>query len=447
VGTLVISGPNAGGKTVALKTVGLAVLMAAHGIPVPLAEGSTIPWFGHLWCHIGDEQDVAADLSTFSAAMTAAARMLRDAGADSLVLYDELGSGTDPLEGAALGCALLEELARRRATTIATTHLAAIALAAGEADGMDNAAMEYDEDRQRPTYTLRVGRPGRSRALEIAATTGVPGPILDRARELLGGQHLQLDRWLERLERLEGELLAERGDLARLRRAADDEQRRLASRAEELEAERRRVPEKLAEERERLRERAKRQLDDVLARLDEAVAERRQVGRRQREKLRQEALELPLDRPSGTPPEELREGAPVRLAGLGTVAVLEEVRGSRALVTSGGKRLWVPAGDLRPAAAEARPSSRIRVDVEEEGVGDELKLLGLDRVAARDELERFLDQALARGRARVRVVHGHGTGALRQVVQEVCREHPAVRSFRHPPQSRGGTGATEIELG
>jgi len=211
----VISGPNAGGKTVVLKTIGLMVLMCRSGIPLPVEEGTVIPDFDHIWCHIGDEQDVGADLSTFSGAMAATARLLESADPETLVLFDELGTGTDPLEGAALGCALLEELNRRGGMTVVSTHLAAIALSASAADGMENAAMEFDEDSERPTYTLFMGRPGRSRALEIAHRMGVSENVLMRARELLGGDHLELDRWLRRLETLEQELEAERVEVRR----------------------------------------------------------------------------------------------------------------------------------------------------------------------------------------------------------------------------------------
>lgn len=445
---LVISGPNAGGKTVALKTVGLMVLMASHGIPLPAAAGTAIPALRELWAHVGDEQDVASDLSTFSAAMSATSSLLSRADSATLALYDELGAGTDPLEGSALGCALLEELGRRRTLTVATTHLAAIAMTA-DADGtMENAAMEYDEAAGRPTFTLRVGRPGRSRALEIADRMGVSGAVLDRARTLLGDHQLELDRWLERLEAQEAELErarsraeAERLALERGRREADAERGR-------LETERASLPQRLAEERERLRRRAKTQLDEALARLDRAVAEARQLGRRQRQKLRDAALDLEPPEAPGTPaPGAVVEpGARVRLTTLGAAGELVEVRGSRALVAVTGKRLWVGTDELRPTGEPAAaPPPPVRVEAEDPGAG-ELLLLGLDAEAARELLETFLDRSLAAGRRAVRIVHGHGTGTLRRMVAEVCRTHPAVRSFAHPPQSRGGTGATEVDL-
>jgi DNA mismatch repair protein MutS2 len=446
VRTLVVSGPNAGGKTVVLKTIGLMALMCARGIPLPADEGTAVPLFSRLWCHIGDEQDVAADLSTFSGSMAATARLLEEADSATLVLFDELGAGTDPLEGAAIGCALLEELSRRGALTVVSTHLAAIALAASATDGMENAAVEYDETIQRPTYVLAVGRPGRSRALEIAHRMGVADGVLERARDLLGGDHLELDRWLRRLEALEMQLEAERSEVALLRAETDSVRQEAARELERLENERKMLPQELAAEREELQRRAKKKLDAAIARLQKALEEHEALGKRRLQKVRDEALRLDDHRSVAIADGGgLEEGARVRLA-VGGEGVLREVRGSRAQVDVAGKRLWVAVGELEVVGGPP-PAQRAAVKVESIDVTDrELKLIGLDCEHAREELERFLDQALTTGVPAVRIVHGHGTGTLRRMVIEVCRSHPAVRSFRHPPQHRGGTGVTEVEL-
>ncbi len=447
VATMVISGPNAGGKTIVLKTLGLMVLMAFRGIPIPISEGSSIPHLTGLWCHIGDEQDVAADLSTFSGAMAATARLLEDASPETLVLFDELGAGTDPMEGAALGCALLEELTARGCITVVSTHLAAIALAANSNDAMDNAAMDYDEATERPTYTLTVGRPGRSRALEIADRMGVMSSVLDRARELLGGDHLELDKWLRRLEILENELEAERLLLRQQMAEADGVRRDARLELERLEAERRELPEKLLAERDALRRRAKEKLDKAIARLKKATEEHEALGRRRLASLREEALrlDLPGNERVSPPDKGLEPGVAVKLE-MGGRGVLREVRGSRAQVEVSGKRLWVPSQELTLIGTAPKTTpSKVRV-VAAETTARELKLIGLDSERAREDLERFLDQAHTSGLAAVRIVHGHGTGTLRRMVADVCRTHPAVRSFRHPPQNLGGTGATEVEL-
>jgi DNA mismatch repair protein MutS2 len=449
VRTLVISGPNAGGKTVALKTLGMMALMCYHGIPLPVEDGTLIPELSHIWCHIGDEQDVAADLSTFSGAMTATARLLDRADEQTLVLYDELGAGTDPLEGAALGCALLEEVTDRSCLSVATTHLAAIAMAAGEADGMDNGAMEFDEAEGRPTYTLTIGRPGRSRALEIASRSGIPRSVLDRASDLLGGQHLELDRWLRRLEELEQELIGDRETCARQQRELHALQQDVEQQVEQLQGEREQLPKELAHERDLLRRRAQRRLDEALARLDEAIAHQEKIGRRQRQRIREEALafdERPTEVGDDAPPE-LELGAHVKILSLSRGGTVSAIRGTQAQVMVDGKRLWVATSDLAPDDGAGSPLPNATVEVtSDQRTGSELVLLGMDSERAREELERFLDQALADGPSRVRVVHGHGTGVLRRTVAEVCRSHPAVRSFRHPPQHLGGTGVTEVTL-
>jgi DNA mismatch repair protein MutS2 len=447
VRTLVVSGPNAGGKTVVLKTLGLMFLMCGRGIPLPVEEGTAIPHFDRLWCHIGDEQDVAADLSTFSGAMAATARLLDEADEHTLVLFDELGAGTDPLEGAALGCALLEDLTGRGGVTVVSTHLAAIALAANAADGMDNAAMDYDEGSERSTYTLSMGRPGRSRALEIADRMGVSKGVLARARELLGGEHLELDHWLRRLEVLEKDLEEERVELRQRRGEAEQALGDARRELERLESERGELPKKLAQEREELRRRAKQKLDKAISRLQRATEEHEVLGRRRLQKLRDEALRLEIrdDRAAAKPSDGLEVGARVRLA-IGGKGELRELRGSRAQVEVSGKRLWVPSSEIEVLGKPTqRPSAKIRVQTVED-TPREINLIGLDSERAREDLERFLDRAFSAGKPAVRVVHGHGAGILRRMVADVCRSHPAVRSFRHPSQQFGGTGATEVDL-
>ncbi len=448
ISTIVVSGPNAGGKTVVLKTIGLMVLMCYHGIPISVEPGSSIPWFDHIWCRIGDDQTIAADLSTFSGAMATTAELLEAAGPRSLVIYDELGSGTDPLEGAALGCAILEELTSRGCRTVATTHLAAIALAASSADGMDNAAMHFDEDEGRPTYRLRMGRPGRSRGLEIAETMGLPETVIERARVLLGGQHLELDRWLERLETLEAELLSERRTIERERADLSIARARLEQERRRLEADRAALPDRLEEERGRLRDRAKKRLDRALARLDRAEEERRHLGRRMRQKIRDEALDLSDENSLDPPVSEanLEPGMRVRVRSLGAEGVLQDVRSGQVRVAVAGKRFWVSRSDVEPI--ERRTETPVKRPAVAVDVGDrepeELVLLGLDAEEARERVERYLDRAHAGGVRSVRIVHGHGTGVLKRVVAEIVSTHPGVVSYGHPPGNRGGTGATEV---
>ena len=271
-----------------------------------------------------------------------------------------------------------------------------------------------------------------------------------RAEELLGGDHLELDRWLRRLETLEQELIEERSHLAV--RESQIEGLRLDAAAElaRLEKERASLPVELGAERERLRNWAKQQLDRATAKLEKATKELKPLGRRSIQKLRDEALDLGVPAPTRVirpRPRVPRIGARVRLVGLGGEGEIQAIRGSQVSVVIGNKRVWVPVTDIE-ILRRGRNAPRKRVvhiEVTEEAP-QELMLIGLDSERAREDVERALDQAFAAGKRAIRIVHGHGTGTLRRMVADVCREHPAVKSFKHPPGNRGGTGATEVEI-
>ena len=444
---VLLSGPNAGGKTVALKTVGLATLMAQSGIPVLAGAGSGLPAFAKVWCHLGDEQDLFSDLSTFTGAMRATAALLADADADTLVLYDELGSGTDPEEGAALAAALLEELARRRCWTLATAHLITVAAHLEDVAGARNASMGYDEATGRPTYRLHVGAPGRSRGLAIASSCGVPAPVLTRAREMLSRSFLAIDGYLEALANERDRLARERDRLAGLGREAEAARARTEEERAALVAAQEAVRARLGEERDRLRRRAHDALAAALAQLEQARARGEFPGRKRIAAVRRSALDFEPESPAAAShAEPLAPGATVRLAGVRATGQVVRVAGERIEVLVGDKRIWVEAGACEPIAPPP-PSAPGEVEVTtSEAPESELKLIGMTQEEARDEVERFLDRAVVAGIGHVRIVHGHGTGALRRVVRDVLAHHPAVARFSHPPQFRGGTGATEAEL-
>ncbi len=444
---VLLSGPNAGGKTVALKTVGLVALMAQAGIPVPVAEGSAVPRLTRVWCHLGDEQNLLSDLSTFTGAMRATASLLEQADGDTLALYDELGSGTDPEEGAALAAALVEELARRGCWTLATAHLITVAAHLEGVPGAVNAAMGYDETTGRPTYTLHLGVPGRSRGLAIASSCGVPRSLLERARALLSRAFLAIDGYLaslqgerERLARDREALAAARDDAEAARRRAEDEGRELVAAREKLRG-------RLADERDALRRRAREQLAAALAELEEARARGEFPGKKRVAAVRRTALEFAGEAEAVEAAGPFDVGASVRLRGTTSVGEVSRVVGERVELRVGDKRLWVERSACEPVAAPPpRRAGGVEVVAAGEGQPSEIKLIGRTQDEARDELERFLDHAALSGVPRVRIVHGHGTGALRRVVREVLAAHPAVAHFSHPPQGRGGTGVTEAEL-
>ena len=443
---VLLSGPNAGGKTVALKTIGLATLMADAGIPVLAEEGSTLPRLDRVWCHIGDEQSLFSDLSTFTGAMQATASILAAAGPETLVLYDELGAGTDPEEGAALAAALLEELVRSSCWAVATGHLVTVAAHVEQLPGAANAAMGYDEATGRPTYRFVAGLPGRSRGLDIAAACGVPPRLVARARSMLSQAYLALDTHLARLDREREAYLHEQSALAARQADAEAARVRLDEERDRLEAERRRLNDALAEEREKLRRTASERLDAVLAEIAAARARGELPGKRRQATLRRAAALEEAPRDAGTATGPLAVGSRVRPAGTRTVGTVGRVVGDRVEVLLGGKRLWVEAAACEPVSAAAAPPPAPTVVPAADDSALELKLIGLTEDEAREELERFLDRALLAGQRGIRVVHGHGSGVLRRMVHEVLSRHAAVVSFSHPPQMRGGTGVTEAEL-
>jgi DNA mismatch repair protein MutS2 len=444
---VLLSGPNAGGKTVALKTIGLTALMVQAGIPVLAAPSSLVPVLSHVWCHIGDEQNLFSDLSTFTGAMRFTARMLEGADRDTLVLYDELGSGTDPEEGAPLAAALLERFVRTGCWAVATAHHVALAAHVERLPGAVNAAMGYDEASGRPDFRLRLGLPGRSRGLAIAAICGVEQAVLARARELLAPGVLTLDAYLARLQEELEQLEQERSVLRDRQQVAEEEARQLAAARSALEDERRASGAKLAQERDRLRRASEQRLGAVLEELAAARARGELPGKRRLASLRHQALTVPEDKAPAAPPDGVTPGASVRLRGSTAVGTVARVLDDRLEVRIGSKRVWVAIADCEEVAdpTAATPAAEVVV-TGAEGPPDELHLLGLTGEQAREELERFLDRALLAGIRRVRVVHGHGSGTLRRMVRDVLEHHPAVARFLHPPQQRGGTGVTEVEL-
>ncbi|MEW6338381.1 MAG: endonuclease MutS2 [Acidobacteriota bacterium] len=445
---LLLSGPNAGGKTVALKTLGVTALMVHTGIPVLLDPGSYLPALSGVYCHIGDEQSLFSDLSTFTGAMRATADLFRVADADALVLYDELGSGTDPEEGAALAAALLEALVAAGCWTIATAHLVTVAAHVEGLSGAANASMGFDESANRPTYRFQPGLPGRSRGLAIAGECGVPRAIIERARGLLSRASLTLDTYLARLDEERRRFALESDRLAAASKDADIARQRYDAVIADLDKERRAMRDALLAEREALRRQARERFDESLAALLEAGSRGALPGKRRQASLRSLAADLPDEDagPAGPAPG-LAEGMTVRVRGVRGSGVIGKVAGKRVEVQMGDKRIWVEdiACESIAAPVSGRPASPTYTAGGDEPHG-ELRLLGLSEEDAREQLEQCLDRSALAGVRRLRVVHGHGTGVLRKMVREVLSRHPAVARFTHPAQNRGGTGVTEAEL-
>jgi DNA mismatch repair protein MutS2 len=445
---LVITGPNAGGKTVAAKTLGLAVLAAQAGLPVPCEAGTVLPIVGSLIATVGDEQDLLADRSTFSGRLARLGEAWDAAGPGALALLDELGSGTDPEEGAALGVALLEHLLERRSFALFTTHLAKVAAAALERDGAGCAAMEFDPDSGRPLYRLRPGAPGGSEALALARRLGLAPSWIARAEQLLGPEHRDLRRLLAELE-------ATRAELARATLAAEEQRQeaslaaaRLERERATLEAERRMVGRKLQGELGAFRERVQRELADVEQRLRREFEAGRRRGVAAEELARRfEAAPTLAAEAEAAPAGPIEVGARVRHRALGWSGRLERLDGDRVEVAVAGKRVRARRGDLVAVGSERRvPDARPPVEPGEATAPAELMLLGRRVEEALDEIDDFLDRGLRAGLREARIVHGHGTGRLRDAIREHLRRHPAVVTYRAGAPNEGGNGATVVAL-
>ncbi len=458
VKTLVITGPNAGGKSVALKTVGLFALMVQTGIPIPAAPDSTLPVFENIFADIGDFQSIENDLSTFSSHVQRIANILRQATARSLVLLDEIGAGTDPAEGSALSIALLEELTGRGCKTLVTTHHSNLKAFAFDTPGVENGSMEFESTTLAPTYRFKAGVPGSSYALEICDRLGLKKSLLQRSRVLLGEDKqrlenliLELDRKAQHAEELARDLEAER---ERLRQLTGRYEEKMAS-IKRFEKEARENA--LSEARELLAgsnaavERAIKEIRENQA-SREAIAEARERLVEQRKKIDAVAQRADAETP------EKREERPSLAAGVAVLwkkqrksgKVLEAPAGAnKVLVQFGDLKIWVRAEELSRATPEKQTpkTTSVRVSTSDKGtVLPEIDVRGMRVEEATDRVDKFLDDALLAGWERVRIIHGKGTGALRKGVLAFLEKHPRVRSADMAAWNEGDFGVTVVEL-
>ncbi|MDA8017256.1 MAG: Smr/MutS family protein [Thermoanaerobaculia bacterium] len=459
--TLLITGPNAGGKTVTLKTLGLLALAHQCGLPIPVDKGSRIPFFRAVVATIGDDQDLLADQSTFSGRLLRLKEAWEHASPDALILLDELGSGTDPEEGAALSRALMEGLLERRPLTLITTHLSQLAVAALDLDGAFCAAMQFDDGSGEPTYRLLPGPPGASEAVSLAHRLGLPAPWLERAEALLGSEHKELRRLLAEVENQRRELAELHSRLDAEVRDAEVLRERLVQREQELVDEKRAVGKRLKAELEVFRQETRDRLRDEVDKLRRQLeSDGGGVGRRKRlaadveETLFRRAPEVEVE-----PNEELplEVGKPVRHKKLGWQGELEKLERGKAQVSVNGKSLLCKARDLtgmrpdpttlpRKSSSRAPRRTRSMRETSSDAPPKELHLIGRRVEPALEELDRYLDRALLASMGQVRVVHGHGTGRLRDAVREHLSGHLAVSSLRPGGKGEGGDGATVVDL-
>ena len=444
---MIITGPNAGGKTIALKTTGLLVVLALTGIPVPAASTSSIPLIEQLLVDIGDDQSIEASLSTFSAHVSNIADILRRADRKTLVLMDELGTGTEPGQGAAIACAVLHDLHDHGALVLATTHLTDIIGFVHKTPGMVNAAMEFDLRTLSPLYRLKMGEPGQSHAIEIARRYGLPERVILFAQGMVSRLESDFHDLLAELKEERKRYEAALADVERRILTVADRERLVAERLAAAEQQKRAILEKSLQEAKGVIQGAKREVSAIL---DEA---RREKSRLAKEKVRaaEEQVEAQLRElhpETHLPLEKIAPGDTVFVRSIGydgTVVAVDRKQG-RLRVRAGLMELDVNVTDLAPRRGKAPVTRKAPRQAADEGAASQLNLLGARVDEALPEVERFLNHASLDGLAEVRIIHGKGTGALMRAVREYLEGHPLVQGVRKGEPFEGGDGATVVTL-
>jgi len=452
--TLVISGPNTGGKTVALKTFGLLALMVRSGLPIPCHPDSAIYPFTQVFADIGDEQSIEESLSTFSGHIERLVRVLEQVEPGALVLLDELGTGTDPEEGGALALAVLDRLRECGACTVVTTHLNLVKGYAQLRDGVENAAVEFDAETLAPSFRLHYGVPGASSAFTIARRLGVPEAILGRAGEYLGAGEQEGQELVEDLNRLRKEIEHDR-DLARAEReAARAERSRRKQLLDEVDRERNFILDKAVKKAEKVVRRAEDQVQELLEEARRAQPDKPREARLKAEmrQIRQDVVQqLSTPQDKGKVPGEVSPGEVLWVAPLGVDATVVkdcereielDLQGKRTRVKRENLQQYVPRR-FQDTPQQVVAASRIERDV----APSRLVLVGLRVEESLGKLTRFLDDALLAGHRQLEVVHGSGSGRLRKAVREFLREHRSVQGFYAAPIEQGGENVTIVDLG
>ena len=453
---LIITGPNTGGKTVVLKSVAIGIFLALSGLPVPAAEGTRVGWIDHMAADIGDEQGIEQSLSTFSSHIRRIIAMMEKAGKDSLFLLDELGAGTDPQEGAALGIAILEALKERGSLVLATTHHNPIKRYALGSRGVEAAGMEFDPATLAPTFKLIMGLPGKSNALFIAERLGMPKEVIDLAREHLSGEARAAEQVMAELfdKQVELEsagtaLAEERKNLASLRRKLEDRIRGVDEKQEK-------ILEEADKKAKAIMDKAERTALEMLNRLRGAAesSARREFGKSKEEmqplkdriNRREKSLARKRMEREGVP----RVGDVVKLIGTEARGVVESIKGDKAAVVAGSMTIEVPLKDLTRVEGKAPPPaaglSQIAHAPVPRGVPSSIMVRGMTVDEAIPEMEVYLDRAFRAGYGEVVIIHGRGEGILRREVHSLCRGLPYVADFRLGHASEGGCGVTIVSF-
>ena len=457
--SLIITGPNTGGKTVTLKIVGLFALMVQSGIFVPANEGSEFPVFEHIYADIGDEQSIEQSLSTFSSHMKNIVGILDKADENSLVLLDELGAGTDPIEGAALAMSILEELNDRHCMCVSTTHYSEIKAFAMTHEGMENASMEFDIDRLCPTYRLYIGIPGKSNAFEISSRLGLPSSIIDKAKSFLKGEDVRFEDIISsaqsqhRIAEEERKMAEEaRAELEKLRADAERERKK-------LDEDRNRLQSKAKEDAKRIVADTKREMEKLIVEIrsikdiDRSAADRAIQAARVTLRATETAVnekEAIKKEDNTKPPKTVRAGDTVNIVTLDQKATVLSAPDSKGevMVQAGVMKLNVKLKDIRlieEKKAAAPTSGKVGLGAGKQ-VGLELDVRGMLVDEANIIVDRYLDDAYNAGLSEVNIIHGKGTGALRTGIQAFLKRHPLVKGYRMGSYGEGDAGVTVVTL-
>lgn len=455
---LVITGPNTGGKTVTLKTIGLSCLMAQSGLHIPAEKDPELPIYDAVYSDIGDEQSIEQSLSTFSSHMTNIVRILENMTEDSLVLFDELGAGTDPVEGAALAMSILEELLRRGIHTVATTHYSQLKLFALNTEGVRNASMEFDLSTLRPTYRLQIGLPGKSNAFEISSRLGLSDRLIEASRQKISSENQAFEDVLSRIEQEQQLAEQERAEQEKLRDAWEKKQRQLDKLIEKNEAMRQKEVEKGRKEADRIIEQAREEIDRIVKDLkqsgrtsDKAAARAQQALREQEARFAEKPKNL--RKKSDAVPEDLKLGETVEVLTMGDVGEVLTLPDNAGKVTVqiGLLKVTVSLDEIRRAEKEEEHagSASTRKLLQSRGTeqaSSKIDLRGLRVDEAIAKIDPFIDAGVLSNVGRIEIIHGKGTGQLRQAITEYLRTHPQVQAFRLGTPQEGGDGVTIAEL-
>ena len=457
--SLIVTGPNTGGKTVSIKTVGLLTLMTQFGLLIPADEASEIAVFEKVFADIGDEQSIEQSLSTFSSHMVNIVYILKNVTSNSLVLFDELGAGTDPTEGAALARSIMDFMLERKIRCISTSHYNQLKIYALTTDGVANASMEFDVDSLSPTYRLLIGVPGKSNAFEISRRLGLPDEIIGEAKKLLSSENIEFEDVLQSIDEDRTKIREYREELEREKADLEKENKRLQSKIKKLEDQKEKILEKSREEAKRLLLNTKENVDIILSEINEArdkISSENSKKIQEAQDLLRESIKNARDKSeleitkAANPIREIKVGDKVRtsLGNLATVLELPDKKGN-VLVQSGIMKMNMPKDSLTRIDLQedtTKNNTRSILKNKATNVKSEIDIRGKNFEDAKDIVDKYLDDAYLSGLKSVRIIHGKGTGVLRQKLREHFRNVKIIKSYKDAEYNEGGDGVTVVTL-